>query len=227
MKDLEIIKRILTPLECLPELSQFRVFKAAIAYLEGKELEPLQDIENVAFKVLAPMLDEVRKKRMERAERNRRNGKKGGRKKTHKNPQNPVGSLGFDKEIPPISPHTPFITPKEIYNISLTPEGAGAPVRTCEVYDREKEAGFIERLRNEGLFFEFSRVVGVTPLQMQEIFETFAAEISLKEIAHVDYSDFKQHLINYARIRREKLRPPEGKESTLDRNAQILRELGL
>ena len=80
----DIILSILKPIWFLPELSQFRVLKAAISFLQNEEIPTLEDAENVAFRMLLPTLEQERDKEMKRVEVYRRNGQNGGRGKTKK-----------------------------------------------------------------------------------------------------------------------------------------------
>ena len=102
----DIILSILKPIWFLPELSQFRVLKAAISFLQNEEIPTLEDAENVAFRMLLPTLEQERDKEMKRVEVYRRNGQNGGRGKTKKTkavilpyPCNPTGAIMERKDL--------------------------------------------------------------------------------------------------------------------------------
>ena len=100
----DIILSILKPIWFLPELSQFRVLKAAISFLQNEEIPTLEDAENVAFRMLLPTLEQEREKEMKRVEVYRKNGQNGGRGKTKKTK---AVILVSDKKKNPLSSPTP------------------------------------------------------------------------------------------------------------------------
>lgn len=123
------------------------------------------------------------------------------------------------QERSPSSPAPPSLS-KEIFldcdNNAHTHEG----------FDRDREIGFGERFRSEGLWYETAKVAGIDPHLVVSFFEAFAEESLLTEIVHKDYADYKRHFINYARIKKSKEQQP-GKQSNFDTLAQMARDLGL
>lgn len=200
----DIILSILKPIWFLPELSQFRVLKAAISFLQNEEIPPLEDAENVAFRMLLPTLEQEREKEMKRVEVYRKNGQNGGRGKTKKTK---AVILVSDKEKSSLSsPTPPSISQKEI-NIL---DGACTHIRE-ENFDLmvgilASEEQYARQYKQEGLWAEAAMSAHLTVAQTQDIFEEFLVEQKHNSSRHSDYSDFKRHFLNYLRGKAERLR---------------------
>ena len=203
----DIILSILKPIWFLPELSQFRVLKAAISFLQNEEIPTLEDAENVAFRMLLPTLEQEREKEMKRVEVYRRNGQNGGRGKTKKTKA--VILVSDKEEIPLFSPSpTPPTTliPKE--EIILEDNNAHAREENFDlkVGVLASEEGYIKRYQQEGLWADAAMSAHLTIPQVQQIFYEFVVEQKHNSSKHSDYLDFKRHFLNYLRVKAEILR---------------------
>lgn len=203
----DIILSILKPIWFLPELSQFRVLKAAISFLQNEEIPTLEDAENVAFRMLLPTLKQERDKEMKRVEVYRRNGQNGGRGKTKKNK---AVILVSDKEEMPLSSPSPTppttLIPKE--EIILEDNNAHAREESFDlkVGVLASEEGYIKRYQQEGLWADAAMSAHLTIPQVQQIFDEFVVEQKHNSSKHSDYPDFKRHFLNYLRVKAEILR---------------------
>ena len=200
----DIILSILKPIWFLPELSQFRVLKAAISFLQNEEIPPLEDAENVAFRMLLPTLEQEREKEMKRVEVYRKNGQNGGRGKTKKTK---AVILGSDKETSSrSSPTPPSISQKEI-NIL---DGACTHMREENFDLMVGVLGTIEQYahqyQKENIWADAAMMAHLTIAQTQEIFNQFVVEQKHNSARHSDYSDFKRHFLNYLRTKAERNR---------------------
>lgn len=200
----DIILSILKPIWFLPELSQFRVLKAAISFLQNEEIPTLEDAENVAFRMLLPTLEQEREKEMKRVEVYRKNGQNGGRGKTKKTK---AVILVSDKEKSSLSsPAPPSISQKEINILD------GACTHICEenfdlmVRVLAAEEQYARRYQQEGLWADAAMMAHLTIAQTQEIFNQFVVEQKHNSARHSDYSDFKRHFLNYLRTKAERNR---------------------
>lgn len=200
----DIILSILKPIWFLPELSQFRVLKAAISFLQNEEIPTLEDAENVAFRMLLPTLEQEREKEMKRVEVYRKNGQNGGRGKTKKTK---AVILVSDKEKSSLSsPTPPSISQKEIIN----PDDACTHIRE-ENFDLmvgvlAAEEQYARRYQQEGLWADAAMMAHLTIAQTREIFDQFVVEQKHNSSKHSDYSDFKRHFLNYLRTKAERNR---------------------
>lgn len=203
----DIILSILKPIWFLPELSQFRVLKAAISFLQNEEIPTLEDAENVAFRMLLPTLEQERDKEMKRVEVYRRNGQNGGRGKTKKTK---AVILVSDKEEMPLSSPSPTppttLIPKE--EIILEDNNAHAREESFDlkVGVLASEEGYIKRYQQEGLWADAAMSAHLTIPQVQQIFDEFVVEQKHNSSKHSDYPDFKRHFLNYLRVKAEILR---------------------
>lgn len=200
----DIILSILKPIWFLPELSQFRVLKAAISFLQNEEIPPLEDAENVAFRMLLPTLEQEREKEMKRVEVYRKNGQNGGRGKTKKTK---AVILVSDKEKSSLSsPTPPSISQKEINN----PDDACTHIREENFDLKVGVLGTIEQYahqyQKENIWADAAMMAHLTIAQTQEIFNQFVAEQKHNSARHSDYSDFKRHFLNYLRTKAERNR---------------------
>ena len=200
----DIILSILKPIWFLPELSQFRVLKAAISFLQNEEIPPLEDAENVAFRMLLPTLEQEREKEMKRVEVYRKNGQNGGRGKTKKTK---AVILVSDKEKSSLSsPTPPSISQKEI-NIL---DGACTHMREENFDLMVGVLGTIEQYahqyQKENIWADAAMMAHLTIAQTQEIFNQFVVEQKHNSARHSDYSDFKRHFLNYLRTKAERNR---------------------
>ena len=114
----------------------------------------------------------------------------------------------------------------EEYILSST---TNAHAHTCEEVS-EREAGFAERFREEGLWYETAKVAGIDPHSIFDVFESFCFEH--KYTQHADYADFRRHFISYCRKKVEigkdsNSAPASGKQSAWDYNSQLAAELGI
>lgn len=200
----DIILSILKPIWFLPELSQFRVLKAAISFLQNEGIPTLEDAENVAFRMLLPTLEQEREKEMKRVEVYRKNGQNGGRGKTKKTK---AVILVSNKEKSSLSsPTPPSISQKEIIN----PDDACTHIRE-ENFDLmvgvlAAEEQYARRYQQEGLWADAAMMAHLTIAQTQEIFDQFIVEQKHNSSKHSDYSDFKRHFLNYLRTKAERNR---------------------
>lgn len=200
----DIILSILKPIWFLPELSQFRVLKAAISFLQNEEMPTLEDAENVAFRMLLPTLEQEREKEMKRVEVYRKNGQNGGRGKTKKTK---AVILVSDKEKSSLSsPTPPSISQKEI-NIL---DGACTHIREENFDLMVGVLGTIEQYahqyQKENIWADAAMMAHLTIAQTQEIFNQFVVEQKHNSSKHSDYSDFKRHFLNYLRTKAERNR---------------------
>lgn len=200
----DIILSILKPIWFLPELSQFRVLKAAISFLQNEEIPTLEDAENVAFRMLLPTLEQEREKEMKRVEVYRKNGQNGGRGKTKKTK---AVILVSDKEKSSLSsPTPPSISQKEI-NIL---DGACTHMREENFDLMVGVLGTIEQYahqyQKENIWADAAMMAHLTIAQTQEIFNQFVVEQKHNSARHSDYSDFKRHFLNYLRTKAERNR---------------------
>ena len=200
----DIILSILKPIWFLPELSQFRVLKAAISFLQNEEMLTLEDAENVAFRMLLPTLEQEREKEMKRVEVYRKNGQNGGRGKTKKTK---AVILVSDKEKSSLSsPTPPSISQKEI-NIL---DGACTHIREENFDLMVGVLGTIEQYahqyQKENIWADAAMMAHLTIAQTQEIFNQFVVEQKHNSARHSDYSDFKRHFLNYLRTKAERNR---------------------
>ena len=200
----DIILSILKPIWFLPELSQFRVLKAAISFLQNEEIPTLEEAENVAFRMLLPTLEQEREKEMKRVEVYRKNGQNGGRGKTKKTK---AVILVSDKEKSSLSsPTPPSISQKEINILDdacthIREENFDLMVGvlgTIEQYARQYQ--------KENIWADAAMMAHLTIAQTQEIFNQFVVEQKHNSARHSDYSDFKRHFLNYLRTKAEKIR---------------------
>ena len=203
----DIILSILKPIWFLPELSQFRVLKAAISFLQNEELPTLEDAENVAFRMLLPTLEQERDKEMKRVEVYRRNGQNGGRGKTKKTK---AVILVSDKEEIPLSSPSPTppttLFPKEEIVIDDNNAHAREESFDLKVGVLASEEGYIKRYQQEGLWADAAMSAHLTIPQVQQIFDEFVVEQKHNSSRHSDYPDFKRHFLNYLRVKAEILR---------------------
>lgn len=203
----DIILSILKPIWFLPELSQFRVLKAAISFLQNEEIPSLEDAENVAFRMLLPTLEQEREKEMKRVEVYRRNGQNGGRGKTKKTK---AVILVSDKEEMPLSSPSPTppttLIPKEEIVIDDNNAHAREENFDLKVGVLASEEGYIKRYQQEGLWADAAMSAHLTIPQVQQIFDEFVVEQKHNSSKHSDYPDFKRHFLNYLRVKAEILR---------------------
>lgn len=203
----DIILSILKPIWFLPELSQFRVLKAAISFLQNEEIPTLEDAENVAFRMLLPTLEQERDKEMKRVEVYRRNGQNGGRGKTKKTK---AVILVSDKEEMPLSSPSPTppttLIPKEEIVIDDNNAHAREENFDLKVGVLASEEGYIKRYQQEGLWADAAMSAHLTIPQVQQIFDEFVVEQKHNSSKHSDYPDFKRHFLNYLRVKAEILR---------------------
>ena len=200
----DIILSILKPIWFLPELSQFRVLKAAISFLQNEEMPTLEEAENVAFRMLLPTLEQEREKEIKRVEVYRKNGQNGGRGKTKKTK---AVILVSDKEKSSLSsPTPPSISQKEI-NIL---DGACTHIREENFDLMVGVLGTIEQYahqyQKENIWADAAMMAHLTIAQTQEIFNQFVAEQKHNSARHSGYSDFKRHFLNYLRTKAERNR---------------------
>ena len=204
----DIILSILKPIWFLPELSQFRVLKAAISFLQNEEIPTLEDAENVAFRMLLPTLEKERDKEMKRVEVYRRNGQNGGRGKTKKTK---AVILVSDKEEMPLSSPSPTPPTTLFLKEEIVIDDNNAHAREEESFDLKfgvlaSEEGYIKRYQQEGLWADAAMSAHLTIPQVQQIFDEFVVEQKHNSSKHSDYSDFKRHFLNYLRVKAEILR---------------------
>ena len=203
----DIILSILKPIWFLPELSQFRVLKAAISFLQNEKIPTLEDTENVAFRMLLPTLEQERNKEMKRVEVYRRNGQNGGRGKTKKTK---AVILVSDKEEIPLSSPSPTppttLIPKEEIVIDDNNAHAREESFDLKVGVLASEEGYIKRYQQEGLWADAAMSAHLTIQQVQQIFDEFVVEQKHNSSKHSDYPDFKRHFLNYLRVKAEMLR---------------------
>lgn len=203
----DIILSILKPIWFLPELSQFRVLKAAISFLQNEDIPTLEDAENVAFRMLLPTLEQERDKEMKRVEVYRRNGQNGGRGKTKKTK---AVILVSDKEEMPLSSPSPTppttLIPKEEIVIDDNNAHAREDNFGLKVGVLASEEGYIKRYQQEGLWADAAMSAHLTNQQVQQIFDEFVVEQKHNSSRHSDYPDFKRHFLNYLRVKAEILR---------------------
>lgn len=200
----DIILSILKPIWFLPELSQFRVLKAAISFLQNEEIPTLEEAENVAFRMLLPTLEQEREKEMKRVDVYRKNGQNGGRGKTKKTK---AVILVSDKEKSSLSsPTPPSISQKEI-NIL---DGACTHMHEENFDLMVGVLGTIEQYahqyQKENIWADAAMMAHLTIAQTQEIFNQFVVEQKHNSVRHSDYSDFKRHFLNYLRTKAERNR---------------------
>lgn len=203
----DIILSILKPIWFLPELSQFRVLKAAISFLQNEKIPTLEDAENVAFRMLLPTLEQERDKEMKRVEVYRKNGQNGGRGKTKKTK---AVILVSDKEEMPLSSPSPTppttLIPKEEIVIDDNNAHAREESFDLKVGVLTSEEGYIKRYQQEGLWADAAMSAHLTIPQVQQIFDEFVVEQKHNSSRHSDYPDFKRHFLNYLRVKAEILR---------------------
>ena len=203
----DIILSILKPIWFLPELSQFRVLKAAISFLQNEKIPTLEDAENVAFRMLLPTLEQERDKEMKRVAVYRRNGQNGGRGKTKKTK---AVILVSDKEEMPLSSPSPTppttLIPKEEIVIDDNNAHAREESFDLKVGVLASEEGYIKRYQQEGLWVDAAMSAKLTIQQVQQIFDEFVVEQKHNSSRHSDYLDFKRHFLNYLRVKAEILR---------------------
>ncbi|MBQ3022892.1 MAG: hypothetical protein IJD91_06195 [Clostridia bacterium] len=203
----DIILSILKPIWFLPELSQFRVLKAAISFLQNEKIPTLEDAENVAFRMLLPTLEQERDKEKKRVEVYRRNGQNGGRGKTKKTKA--VILVSGKEEMPLSSPSpTPPTTliPKEEIVIDDNNAHAREESFDLKVGVLASEEGYIRRYQQEGLWEDAAMSAHLTIPQVQQVFDQFVVEQKHNSSKHSDYPDFKRHFLNYLRVKAEILR---------------------
>lgn len=203
----DIILSILKPIWFLPELSQFRVLKAAISFLQNEEIPTLEDAENVAFRMLLPALEQERDKEMKRVEVYRRNGQNGGRGKTKKTK---AVILVSDKEEMPLSSPSPTppttLIPKEEIVIDDNNAHAHEENFNLKVGVWASEEKYIRQYQQEGMWTDAAMMAHLTVAQTQDIFSEFVIEQKHNSSTHSDYSDFKRHFLNYLRGKSERMR---------------------
>ena len=213
----DIILSILKPIWFLPELSQFRVLKAAISFLQNEEIPPLEDAENVAFRMLLSTLEQERDKEMKRVEVYRKNGQNGGRGKTKKTK---AVILVSEKEEPLSSPSSsslsPSPTPPTTNSLStppIIPQENPSPSACMREENFALKAGVIATLeeyarkyRKEINWDDLAIQNHLKRGQPQQIFEDFMFDQKHNETDHDDYSDFKRHFLNYIRKRAQAFR---------------------
>lgn len=212
----DIILSILKPIWFLPELSQFRVLKAAISFLQNEEIPTLEDAENVAFRMLLPTLEQERDKEMKRVEVYRRNGQNGGRGKTKKTK---AVILVSDKEEMPLSSPSPTppttLIPKE--EIVIDDNNAHAHTHEenfgLKVGVLAAEEQYAKQYYREGLWADAAMSAHLKIPQVQQIFAEFVVEQKHNSSSHSDYSEFKRHFLNYLRVKAEILRKQSNSNS--------------
>lgn len=201
----DIILSILKPIWFLPELSQFRVLKAAISFLQNEEMPTLEEAENVAFRMLLPTLEQEREKEMKRVEVYRKNGQNGGRGKTKKTKAVILVSDKENSSLP--SPIPPTNSPKEIFNLDnpapthIREENFDLVVGVIGTIEQ-----YAHQYQKENIWRDAALMAHLTLAQTQEIFSQFVAEQKHNSTRHSDYSDFKRHFLNYLRTSAEKIR---------------------
>lgn len=189
----DIILHILKPIWFLPELSQFRVLKAAINYLQEGSSDALEETEDVAFRMLLPMLDEERDKELKRVEAYRRNGHNGGRGKTKKTK---AVILVSDKEISSSPFPTPLTSsPKETNNLSNN--NNAREDRVSWVEDREKS--YKERFLAQGSAMAAARVTGKRAQELLQMLDAFDAKCQLGDFGHKDFGHFNNHFLQFVK----------------------------
>ena len=200
----DIILSILKPIWFLPELSQFRVLKAAISFLQNEEIPTLEEAENVAFRMLLPTLEQEREKEMKRVGVYRKNGQNGGRGKTKKTK---AVILVSEKEKSSLSSPTPPSNSQKEINIL---DDACTHIREDNFDLMVGVLGTIEQYahqyQKENIWADAAMMAHLTIAQTQEIFNQFVVEQKHNSARHSDYSDFKRHFLNYLRTKAERNR---------------------
>ena len=197
---IDVILDILKAIAFLDELSQFRIFKACMAYLTNTESNPLQGIEDAVFRTLIPRLQQEKEKELRLSLVRSQSGKKGGRKKANKaNKANAF--FASDKEAPLSSPSSsPSLS-------SPTPPSISPPIIPQEIpspYAHMREAEFVERYREEGDGGMWANVALMLHLKSTAecitLFERFVMEYQHNGDEHQTYGDFKRHFLQWSRI---------------------------
>ena len=221
---IDVILDILKAIAFLDELSQFRIFKACIAYLTNTESKPLQGVEDAVFRTLIPRLQQEKEKESKLSLIRSNSGKKGGRKKANK----ANAFFASEKEAPLSSPSSspslssptppsitlstiPPIIPQETF---LPPPHVGAHTHT---YAGNQEEGYEAQYRKEAQWKEVAMMIHATEENAKNIFEEFCIEQKHNLTTHRDFSHFKSHFLNYARVRTEKLRQSKVKNGNDNR----------
>ena len=177
----------------------------------------------MALKMLFPMLEEEREKEMKRVETYRKNGQGGGRKTkktalvnlvTKEAPlSSPSSSPSLSSPTPPsITLSTiPPIIPQETF---LLPPRVGAHTHA---YEGNQEEGYEKQYRREAQWKEVAMMIHATEENAKTIFEEFCLEQKHNSTVHRDFSHFKSHFLNYARVRTEKIRQSKVKNGNDNR----------
>lgn len=182
---IDIVFDILKAIAFLPEVSQYRVLKASLSYLKNGSDEPLEGVENVAFKVLLPMLDEAIKKEQSLRVARSKSGKQGGRGKAKK--ANALFALDKENTFSSLPPTPPILSnPKEIYTSPNT-------------HTRE-ESEYIRQYREEGMWMDVAMILHKPVPECEQLFDRWVVEYQHNGDKHSTYSDFKKHFIQWARI---------------------------
>ena len=83
--------------------------------------------------------------------------------------------------------------------ISFNPKEISTSTAPAYVHTREDE--FVRRYRDEGMWMDVALILHVRSLEKcQSLFNDFVTEYQHKGDAHRDYTDFKKHFIQWARI---------------------------
>ena len=200
----DIILELLKAIAFLPEVSQLRVLKASIAYLKNTESEPLQGIENVAFSMLLPRLQEEKERELKLSLARSQCGKQGGRGKAKK----AIALLALEKESTSLpSPTPPTNSPKEIFNLDnnththIREENFDLMVGVLGTIEQ-----YAHQYQKENIWADAAMMAHLTIAQTRDIFDQFVAEQKHNSARHSDYSDFKRHFLNYLRTKAERNR---------------------
>ena len=223
--NLSIVTDIISTVSFLPEISQFRVLKASLAYLNDEECE-LDDLsESVAFRMLLPMLSDAKEKSRSRSEKMKANGMKGGRKKTQTTNldnllENESKKTNLVSKEDPLSSPASFSlpsspTPPITNSLSIPPiipQENNSSSSCAHTHTREEDFGLqvgviatIERYeqqyRKEGMWADVAIQNHIKVEDVQEIFKCFIFDQKHNATEYSGFSDFKRHFLNYTRRR--------------------------
>lgn len=240
MANLRIVYEILGAVEFLSEVTQFRILKASMAFLQDEEYELNEIAESTAFKMLIPMLIEVKEKDKARSEKMKANGLKGGRKKTKMDnllseetktddlllKESKKTNLVLEDPLssPSSSPSLSSPTPPSNTLSTIPPiipqENKSSSSCACA---REEDFGlqvgvvatierYVEQYKKEGMWKDVAIQNHLTVEQTQEIFRGFIFDQKHNATNYSNYSDFKRHFLNYIRIRATAIKADQSQE---------------
>lgn len=169
----------------LPPEKGYALLMHILSYVKDEDPKTDDGYVKLAFASIKNTLKRDLEKWEKRAERNRENGKSGGRPSKSQNPEEPKKPSGLEEN--PKNPNEPVsdsVSDSDSDKYSIHNEFIGCIIQT---------KNGIHKSWIEGVYQKF----GIRKGYLNDLIQDFAAHLKVQEKIHSDFSQFKNHFVNW------------------------------